>query len=154
MSLAAIALFGLMLDAGAPDGVQAALVVRPWSWLRIEAGGGYNLVSPGARGAITLIPIDTVLRPTLTVEAGRYFGGDLSKVNMIVALGDSKETRVAYDWGSALLGIELDWGGGAFFIQGGVTKVLAKMTVPDVIEVMHANMLAPTAKLGFISWID
>ena len=38
---------GLMVDAGLPDGANAALVFRPFRWLRAHGGGGYNMVSPG-----------------------------------------------------------------------------------------------------------
>jgi hypothetical protein len=146
--------FGLMLDAGAPDGACLSLVVRPWSMLRAHAGGGYNMVGPGVRGGLTLIPFDTFLRPTLSIEAGRYFAGDLSTVDELVPIGDVRQLRIAYDWASAHAGLELDWGGGAFFIEGGVTRVWARLDMPDLVEGVRARVFAPTAKLGFIVWID
>lgn len=145
--------FGVAIDAGVPDGVQAAVMFRPWSFLRAHAGGGYNLVSPGIRGGLTLIPLDTIFRPTFSFEAGRYFTGNLHNVDKLIALGEMRETRVGYDWASAHLGLEVDWGGGAFFIQGGVTRIFASVGIPDFDEMMQARVYAPTAKLGFIVWL-
>lgn len=139
-------IFGLMLDVGAPDGAQGALVVRPWSWIRAHAGGGHNFIGPGVRGGLTLIPFDFALRPIFSFELGRYFEGDVPPI------GEMKELRVRYDYGSARGGLEVDWGGGAFFIEAGVTKVLARLSMPDVS--VNADVLAPSAKLGFIVWVD
>jgi hypothetical protein len=148
------ATIGVMLDAGVPDGACLSLVARPWSFLRIHAGGGYNLVGPGARGGLTLIPFDTFIRPTLSIEAGRYFDGDLRAVNALVPIGDLRALRIGYDWASAHAGLELDWGGGAFFLQGGMTRILARVEMPEVVSGVEARVFAPMAKLGFIAWID
>jgi hypothetical protein len=139
-------IFGLQFDAGAPDGAQASLVIRPWSWIRAHAGAGHNLIGPGVRGGLTLIPFDTTVRPIFSFELGRFFEGD------VPAIGEMKDMRVRYDYGSARGGLEADWGGGAFFIEAGVTKVLAHLSMPDVS--VNAEVLAPCAKLGFIWWVD
>ena|SRR5688572_3385155 len=157
------AFLGLMFDAGVPDGVQGALVFRPWSFVRAHVGGGYNLVSGSIRGGITLTPIDTVVRPILVAELGRYFDGDLSTIDRLSgsALKEMRGTRIGYDWVNAQVGLEVDWGGGALSLQGGLTKVWADIT-PSVEgadmmsfgESPHLNVLAPSAKIAFISWFD
>src|SRR4051812_17568326 len=65
---------GLQIDAGVPDGAQASLVLRPWKALRFSVGGGYNLISKGVRGGVSLLPFGR--GPSLTVEAGHFFEGD------------------------------------------------------------------------------
>src|SRR6185436_7926376 len=41
--------FGVMADAGAPDGATASLVLRPIRMVRLHVGGSYNMISPGVR---------------------------------------------------------------------------------------------------------
>ena len=66
--------WGLMLDAGAPDGFNASIVARPFSFLRMQLGGGSNLVSKGVRAGLALVPFGA--GPSLTIEGGHYFDGD------------------------------------------------------------------------------
>src|SRR5450432_1992146 len=65
---------GIMADAGIPDGFQGSLVLRPAFWLRASLGGGYNMISKGVRGGLSLLPFGR--GPSLTVEAGHFFDGD------------------------------------------------------------------------------
>jgi hypothetical protein len=39
--------FGVMADAGVPDGANASLVVRPFAWVRAHGGGGTNMIWTG-----------------------------------------------------------------------------------------------------------
>src|SRR5690349_18831998 len=61
-------LLGVMMDAGLPDGANAALVFRPVSWLRAHGGGGYNMISKGVRAGLTLLPFGA--GPSATLEGG------------------------------------------------------------------------------------
>jgi hypothetical protein len=98
---------GVQLDAGVPAGVRAAGALRPWPFLRVEAGVAYNLVAPGLTAAVTAVPFHGAVRPTLGVEAGHFFEGDASRF-----AGDGSAAvkklleRVGYDYVSAEVGIE------------------------------------------------
>ena len=58
-------LLGLMLGAGVPDGASASAVVRPFSWVRGEAGLSYNMISKGVRAGVSLLPFGSGPSATL-----------------------------------------------------------------------------------------
>jgi hypothetical protein len=122
-------LVGVMLDAGVPDGATASLVLRPMSWLRAEAGGGYNLVSKSVRGGLSLIPFGS--GPSATIEAGHYFEGDANGLARKLAGAGFEDNallqRVGYDFVNAHLGIEMGARRVTFFIHGGMSYVRAKV---------------------------
>ena len=64
-------IFGVMADVGLPDGLIGSLTIRPWSWVRLSAGGGTNFISGGWRAGITLCPLPQVLRPASNTAAIR-----------------------------------------------------------------------------------
>src|SRR4051812_24566732 len=66
--------FGLMVDAGVPDFMQGSIVLRPEKWLRASVGGGYNMISKGVRGGLSILPFGR--GPSATVEVGHFFEGD------------------------------------------------------------------------------
>jgi hypothetical protein len=123
--------FGLMVDVGVPDGANISLVYRPLAWLRLHAGGGYNLVSPGVRAGVSLIPFQSGITPTLVFEAGHYFDDDANGIVQTVS-GDPSLTspllrRVGYDYGNAHLGLEFGVRRATFFIHGGYSYLHASI---------------------------
>jgi hypothetical protein len=120
--------FGLMLDAGVPDGANASLVLRPWRAVRFHAGGSYNLVSPGIRAGVSLIPLDFWISPTLTIDGGHYFEGNanetIQRLSGDTSFSNAMLDRVGYDYANARLGIELGRKWMTFYIHGGVSRIL------------------------------
>jgi hypothetical protein len=119
--------FGLMVDAGVPDGATGSLVFRPWSWIRLHAGGGYNMVSPGVRGGLTLAPFPGSATLTANIDGGRYFGGDANPLARTItgdATIDVAALRdVGYDYANFHAGFE--WGRkyATFYIHAGMSYV-------------------------------
>jgi hypothetical protein len=119
---------GLMVDAGLPDGANASLVFRPLSWLRAHAGGGYNMISPGVRAGVTVIPFGW--GPSATVEAGRYFEGNANGVAQRVAgsgFHSGVLERVGYDYANAHLGLDFGSRAFTFYIHAGMSYARAKV---------------------------
>jgi hypothetical protein len=123
--------FGLMVDAGLPDGATGSLVFRPWWWVRVHAGGSYNLVSPGVRGGLTLAPIPGGSTLTANIEAGRYFDGDANPLARMITGDDSIDVAalrdVGYDYANFHAGFE--WGRqyATFYIHAGMSYVTGEM---------------------------
>ena len=116
---------GLMLAAGVPDGANGALVYRPWSFLRIHAGGGHNLMAPGVRMGIDLLPLGAGI--TLSADAGHYFNGDVNSLMRLVT-GDKGMsvdalTKVGYAYANFHLGFEVGQKYATFYLRGGVSYV-------------------------------
>ena len=118
---------GLTISAGVPDGAQVALVVRPADWARLYAGGGYNMISKGVAGGLSLLPFG--VGPSLTVEGGHYFEGDANGIaRKLAGTGYGNQAvleRVGYDYANAHLGLELGKRRLTFFIHGGLSYVRA-----------------------------
>ncbi len=114
--------YGLMVDAGVPEGASGSFVYRPWSFLRLHAGGGTNLIAPGVRGGLSII-LPTGL--SANVEAGRAFGGDAnSLVRMLSGDGtlDVAALRdVGYDYANFRVGLEFGRTWATFYVHGGMT---------------------------------
>ncbi len=164
---------GLMMDAGLPDGFNAALVYRPWQFLRAEAGGGYNLISPGVRAGATLIPFGW--GPSFTAEAGRYFEGNANGLARKIAGSDFKDSalleRVGYDYANLHLGFEFGSRRMTFYLHGGMSYLRGKVHNADsVVQSQTAGLLgagsevsvkqdpavkvaAPSAKFGIIVYL-
>lgn len=148
---------GLQFDVGVPDGASLGVAVRPAiTWARLEAAYTYSLIASGIRGGITLDPVDTVVAPTITVEGGETFNGELpgSWVNL------SNNPRVNYQYVNVHLGLEFgrrdSW---RFFLRGGATHVHAEATdlhaandaTTTTVDRLEANAnVIGTAKLGFV----
>lgn len=168
--------FGVMADAGVPDGANAALVLRPSPWLRLNGGGGTNSVSGGVRGGVSLIPFG--VGPSFNVDVGHYWAGEASGfVRRFTGidrypLADSLLRRVAYVYGNAQVGLELGSRAFTFFIHGGVSYLRGR--VHDAQEAVDANrtprsiargttvtvnqdpilrVVAPSAKLGIVVYV-
>jgi hypothetical protein len=135
----------LVFDAGAPDGAGASLAIRPWSWIRLNAGIVTNSVSPGLRAGATLIPFHFGISPTLTVEAGHFFDGDANR-SIGFVLQDSSFynatfTHVGYDFASGQLGIEVGppdrW---TFYLRLGLSYVHASPAFAQALEQASSKM--------------
>jgi hypothetical protein len=164
---------GIQLDAGVPDGAQAALVLRPWRALRFTVGGGYNVISKGVRGGLSLLPFGR--GPSLTVEAGRFFEGDANAAARKY-MGDFQDIavlqRVGYDFANAHLGLDFGYKRVTFFIHGGMSYLRGKVrdanqffTDPSI-DGMNADgvsvkftqdptvvAIGPSAKIGLIVYL-
>jgi hypothetical protein len=125
---------GLQLDAGFPDGAGLSLLYRPWFWLRLGAGGSYNLASSGVRGSVTLAPSPYLFTPTLTLEAGRMFRGDARGRfrqfggGELDPAADVLLSAVSYDYHTVALGFELGWQRRVvYFVHFGITYLSAEL---------------------------
>ncbi len=157
--------FGVTVDAGVPDGAQAALVFRPIRALRVHAGGGYNLVSKGVRGGLTLAPLSSWFSPTLSIDVGRYFEGDANPLAQRIK-GDPTYSspmleRVGYDYANAHLGLEFGRQWATFYVHAGVSRVSG--TVYGVAEAIgedvtiegdpDVTLWSPSARIGLIVYV-
>jgi hypothetical protein len=70
--------FGLVLDAGFPEGASLSAVFRPIPEVRLWAGPAYNRLAAGIQGGATIVPWHLGISPILSLEAGRYFSADAS----------------------------------------------------------------------------
>lgn len=151
---------GAMLDAGVPDGANLALVWRPFHWLRLHAGPSYNLNSFGVRGGVSLLPVDSWITPSLVLEGGHFFDGDLGATMESVLGVDAEDApeRLSYTYSNAHLGLELGSSDFRFFIRGGYSYVSAELTPADPAEGdnfrfdddVYVTAWSPSAKLGFV----
>ncbi len=148
---------GLQADVGVPDGAGIGAVVRPGiTWARLEASYTYSMVASGVRGGITIDPLATIVAPTLTIEGGAAFDGELPASWLHL----SGNARVNYQYANVHLGLELgrrdSW---RIFIRGGATGVRAEAAdlhsatgamsaSADRLDV-NATVLG-TAKVGFV----
>ena len=119
-------LLGVMVDAGLPDGANASLVVRPFSWLRAHGGGGTNMIGKGVRAGETLLPFGG--GPSATIEVGHYFDGDANGVAKRFAgstFSSPLLERIGYDYANAHLGLDFGSRRATFYIHGGMSYVRA-----------------------------
>lgn len=103
--------WGLLLDAGVPEGVALSATYRPASSVRFFAGPAWNYVGFGVQGGVSIVPWHFAVTPVLTAEAGRYFGEDVSFIARSGS-GVPPELRplmkdMTYTYGAVHVGIEL-----------------------------------------------
>ena len=156
--------FGVTADVGVPDGANAAVVYRPLRTLRVHGGVGHNYVSRGVRAGLTLIPLRSVVTPTLSVDYGRYFEGDANPLARKV-MGDpeyhsSLLEDVGYDYANAHVGLEVGRTRFTFFFHAGVSRVTGNLRGlagddPDVMFTQDPRMTMWTAsaRLGFVLYL-
>lgn len=163
--------FGVLLDAGVPDGIGASAVFRPWKWLRVHAGGAYNGISGGIRAGVTVLPpMFFPVLPTATLEVGHAFEGDANwivrKFSSDPSFSNPTLRRVSYDYVNGHLGLELGAQNSfVFYIHGGVSylsgtarefqKTLDQGGASSGDTTFTAkdpkvSLVAPTGKVGFI----
>ncbi len=153
---------GVMVDAAVPDGVAGSVVLRPWHWLRIQAGGMHNSISPGLRAGISLVPFYYWITPSLNVEAGHYFAGDATWIARRLTSNrnlDPLFQKVGYDFGNAHLGLELGSPRSlSFFLRAGISYVQttgrgvqAAIRDPTIqAGDIRLSGVIPSAKLGLL----
>jgi hypothetical protein len=158
---------GAMLDVGAPDGVGISAVVRPIEWLRINAGLTTNTLSLGVRGGISLVPLSTIVSPSLNADFGHYF--DTSYNSLIDKLGgiplqtNSPVEDIAFNYAGASLGLEIGKPDSfAFYLRAGFTY--GSLTINDAEALLRdvtgdpdltaaplsIRFMSPSVKLGFL----
>jgi hypothetical protein len=125
---------GLLVDAGVPDGGNAALALRATRWLRLHLGGGHNTVSAGVRGGVTVLPLGA--GPSISVDVGHYRDGDANGLvrGLVGANNNSLSPlfeRLGYTYVNTQLGLELGRGSLQFFIHGGVSYLRAVLHNAD-----------------------
>lgn len=103
--------WGLVADAGFPEGAAVSAVFRPVSSVRFFAGPAWNYVGFGVQGGIAVVPWHFAITPVLSAEVGRYFGADVS---FIARDGSGVPVELkpllrdmTYDYGAVHAGIEL-----------------------------------------------
>ncbi len=161
--------FGIMVDAGVPDGAHVSIVYRPHSWLRLHGGGGYNGISKGARAGATWMPLQTIIRPVLVCEAGRYFEGDANPLLRRIT-GDPEAmsaalSQVGYDYANARAGVEIGSARVTFYLHAGFSAVRGQLrglntvlndesTDPTIRfkSDPNARALIPSARIGLITY--
>ncbi len=161
--------FGVMIDAGVPDGANASIVYRPRSWLRLQGGGGYNMIAKGVRAGVTLMPLQTIMRPVLAVEVGRYLEGDANPLMRRIT-GDAQAensalSRIGYDYANAHAGIELGSERATFYLHAGFSEVRGQLRGINTLfnenpedpvvrfeSDPNARALIPSARIGLITY--
>ena len=122
-------ILGLMADVGVPDGLIGSVVCRPWSWMRISAGGGTNSISAGWRIGMNLLPFG--YGPSASLEYGRYLEGNANALAKRFAGSDFEGSpalnRIGYEYLNAALGLDLGRRDFVFFLHGGVTMIRGQL---------------------------
>jgi hypothetical protein len=166
-------LLGVMVDAGLPDGANASLVLRPFSWLRAHGGGGTNAIGTGVRVGATLLPFGA--GPSATIEAGHYFDGNANGLAQRFAgstFSSPLLERVGYDYANAHLGLDLGKRRVTFYIHAGMSYIRADVHNVESVVSTNATMNGgngstevsiardpivrawfPSAKLGLIVYL-
>lgn len=144
--------FGLMLDAGIPDGANASFVYRPSAALRLHAGGSYNLVNPGIRAGASWSLFSRFIAPTLVVEGGRSFRGDPRTVAEVPV------QEISYDYVSAHGGLEVGMRRATFYLHAGRTYVRSVLDPEDTDAVrfpedIRASGWIVSARVGLIVYL-
>jgi hypothetical protein len=120
---------GLLADAGVPDGINAALALKPAPWLRLHLGGGHNTVSSGVRGGAAWLPLGS--GPSLSVEVGHYRDGDANSLVRSFAAPDRWVTplleRLGYTYVNTQIGLELGRGNLQFYAHGGISYLRTEL---------------------------
>ncbi len=154
--------FGLGLDVGVPDGLNLFVNYRPWSWLRLHAGGSHNGFGLGLRGGLSLVPFDSVVTPSLVAEGGYFFRSDLAGfvADITGRRDEGVPEEVEYAYGNLHLGLEFGSPSFTFYLRGGYSLIHAVIQPAQPSQDglrfegdARVNALVPSAKLGFIFYL-
>lgn len=167
--------FGVMLDAGVPDGVTGSMVYRPISALQLHAGGGYNLIAPGIRAGVGFRPLPFAVAPSLNIELGRYFEGDANAAARRVGAASSEDPdnpllrEVGYDYANFHLGLDIGRRRASFYLHAGVSAVRGRVRnleeaaandqmdpsgpTVEIRDDPRITVWAPSARLGLIIYL-
>jgi hypothetical protein len=163
-----LAPFGLLLDAGIPEGSGLSAAFRPSRHLRLHLGATHNGLRLGGRAGLTLLPRRGRYTPSASLEVGHALGGDAK--GLARRMADSAQPpihsmeRVGYSYASTHLGFEFgEPRHYMFFLRGGVSWV--QLEVPSVEELEEPFLenlgdagakgrrflyMMPSAKLGLV----
>jgi len=166
-------LLGLLADAGVPDGANAALALRPASWLRVHAGGGTNTVSAGYRAGLTVL-LPAPVAPSFSFEVGHFRDGDANGLVRRFA-GTSHWPsalfeQLGYTYFNGQLGLELGSGPVQVYLHGGLSYLRtsihnAKLVVDQASTASGGSttvalrsdpivrVVAPSIKLGLVVYL-
>lgn len=163
-----LAPFGLMLDAGVPEGAGLSVSFRPRREVRLHLGATHNGIRAGARAGLTLLPMRGWMTPALTLELGHAQPASERSLERRMAdrtLPPSPSfERVGYTYASALLGLEMEMPKNlTFFIRGGFTVMefygpgmgdldepFLDALAPEETKPWRVRSTRPTAKLGLL----
>lgn len=123
-------ILGATLDMGLPDGLMLGVAVRPLSWLRLQASGGTNAISPGVRTGVSL-RLPQRVSPSLSIDVGKYFEGNANGVLRTVGgsgyRDSSTASKIGYEFVNLRGGIEFGNVSATFFVHGGVSYVRSRL---------------------------
>jgi hypothetical protein len=133
-------LLGVATDIGLPDGANLGLVVRPTSWIRLNAAGGTNSASLGFRGGVTAIPHwFWRIGPSFTLEAGYCRVGNVNGLlrNFFQVPSWMKDyaQQAGYTYYNAHLGIEFGRRNITGFIHVGGSYIDGTVRTPNSVSV-------------------
>ena len=119
--------FGIMADAGAPEGAQVAVVIRPVRALRLHGGAGYNGISSGVHAGASLVPFASWVSPTLDVDYGSFPEGDATHLVRVAsgdpAIGSPLLRKVGYRFANARVGLEFGRKRVTFYLHAGASRI-------------------------------
>jgi len=160
--------FGLLVDAGLPDGIGVSAAFRPTYWLRLQLGVLENTASPGVRAGVTLMPFNYWITPTLSFEVGHYFEGNANSIVRQISSNFGADKAILnnfnYDFVNAHLGLEIGTRRFAFYVRVGesyatstlrnVQQFLQQQSSGNNVTIEAQNIKAsyrgPSGKLGFV----
>ncbi|HVV88605.1 MAG TPA: hypothetical protein VHE35_36425 [Kofleriaceae bacterium] len=122
--------FGVVTDVGVPDGAMVSLVFRPLSFLRAHAGAGYNAISTGYRGGVTL-SLPFWFSPTASISYGRYPEGDANPLAQRIS-GDPDThsallEKVGYQFADGYVGLQFGRRRVALQLEAGYSRIEGKV---------------------------
>ena len=142
---------GLAADAGVPDGLMGALVVRPVSVLRLHIGAGANSSSPGVRAGVTVLPFGS--GPSLSLEAGHYMAGEANGLVRLAFGGIGRFAsyvgRVGYSFVNAHAGLDFGSRDLTFYVHGGMTFMRATLQDVQIPPEMSTRADRPSTMITF-----
>jgi hypothetical protein len=161
---------GVMLDVGAPDGIGLSVAVRPIRWLRINAGLATNTLSVGVRGGISLLPLSSIVSPSLNLDVGHYLDANyndlIDRLGGIPLRSQIPISDVAFNYAGASLGLEIGKPERfSVYLRVGLTH--GSMTIDETQALLQdvtgdtdltatpltLRFTVPSVKLGFLLYI-
>jgi len=118
---------GVLADLGVPDGLTAAVAVRPTRWLVAHAGAAHNSAALGGRLGTRLQVGRAAMAPFFALEVGAFAEGDVTAwakdAAVSAGLDDAEIDRFGYRFGNAHLGLRFGSPTAALYLQAGWSLV-------------------------------